>query len=665
MTITDQHLNLILAVDAARDALQENADPSSMFQKIVRLLKEQLKADASALLLLDESGKAIELIVSSGIPEDRASEVCRQAVQLVEPTPVPHSEWANTLGLRIILDSTVLGSIVLIRQDAPFTEEEKSLLSMAETQIDSAVIQARLIWRMAQRNRELEAIYQIDRLRDATPSESDLISGFTSILVEAYKAELCMIILSHIDTGEMILRGVVGKQSIPVAALESIRETVSNIHLPQVIATPEGIEQLVLLAGPLIVANVRLGALVVGRKEPFSLADQRLLYAMISQMDSALVYSRVVQQLAQRNHELEAIYNIDRIRDTETDFDTMLQKVLTEICKAVKSEMGYLMLYDDRQEDKLELKATTISELLTSPIHHEIIGRFSRQALEKGEIVWSNRPDGPVRSIIATPLILNERVIGVFGTVNSSNPRGFNAEDRRMLSAITSQVDTAVFERLEQRRMRRVLQRSIDPKTMERLLRLSDGSILHGERMTLTVLFADLRRSTEWAERTEPETLVNALNVFLGAMTNVIFEHGGTLDKFVGDQVIALFGTPMLMEDHAYRAVETAFAMQTMHQNICQELGDKGIELPPMGIGISTGEVIAGEIGSPIRTDFTALGKTVNLGARLCDNAPANKILLSQNTYDLVRTMIDVEQAHKMSMKGIGEVNVYELLRLK
>lgn len=662
----DQQLKLLMALDQTRDALREESDPASMFQAIVHLLREQFEADACALMLLNEAGKIVELVVSSGIPENLAEELCWKAVDLVSPGAIEStgSEWGNTLGLRIMLESTAMGSIILLRREIPFTPDEHELLNIAESQIDSAVVQARLIWRLAQRNRELEAIYRIDRLRDSNPTESELISDFTTLMVEAYNAELCMVILAHIDSGEMIIRGVVGK-SMPAGALDNIRELVSNIHLPQVIPTPEGVGQLMLLAGPLIVAGIRLGAIVVGRKQLFTLSDQRLLFAMTTQMDSAIVYSRVVQQLEQRNQELQTIYNIDRIRDQENDFDKMLNQVLTEICKSVKSEMGYLMLYDERKEEKLELKATTVTELLASPIHHEIISNISKRALEKADIVWSNRPDGPVRSIIAIPLILNERFIGVFGTVNSHDPRGFNAEDRRMITAITSQVDTAVFERLEQRRMRKVLARSIDPKAMELLLRSADGTILAGERTVLTCLFADLRGSTEWAERTEPEALVSALNTFLGSMTNVIFEHGGTLDKFVGDQVIALFGTPVNMEHHAYVAVKTALAMQATHTQICQELAERGIELPIMGIGISTGEVIAGEMGSPVRTDFTALGKAVNLGARLCDGAPGGGIIISQATYELVEHLIEAKPAAKMLLKGIGDVNVYEVTRLK
>lgn len=661
----DRQLKLMLALDTARDAVTEMDDPAAMFRAITRILKEQFMADACAVLLLDESGKETEALVSLGMPEDQALKLCWQAVALNSPGTIPGVDWTHTLGLLIILDQHPLGSILLTREQSSFTEDEKALLTIAENQLDSSVIQARMMWKLAQRNRELEAIYQIDRMSDSNIEEAELINSFSSILVEYFHAELSMVMVTHIDSGELILRGVVGKQSIPVGALDYIRELVGNIQVPQVISTPAGIEQLMLLAAPFLVAGVRLGAVVVGRKIPFTMADQRLIYAMMTQMDSAIVQSRLSQQLARRTRELEIIYHIDRIRDEESDFDEMLHRVLAEICKAVSGEIGYLMLYNLDKEDTLELKAVTLEGLLTTPTYYEVINRFSRQALAAGELVYANRPDGPVRSIIAIPLILNEQIIGVFGTVNSTSPRGFSAEDRRMLSAITSQVDTAVFERLERRRMRKVLSRSVDPKVLEHLLQRADNAVFGGERVLLTVLFADLRGSTEWTERTPPETLVSTLNIFLGKMTDVIFKHGGTLDKFVGDEVIALFGVPIKMEDHAYHAISAALEMQAVHKEIVAELAAQNIELPPMGIGVSTGELIAGEIGSPIRTDFTVMGRAMNLGSRLCGAAKGGEICISQPTYELVKTRVDAQAAASTQLKGLGDVSFYQLLKLK
>jgi len=232
-----------------------------------------------------------------------------------------------------------------------------------------------------------------------------------------------------------------------------------------------------------------------------------------------------------------------------------------------------------------------------------------------------------------------------------------------MLQAITSQVDTAIFERLEQRRMRAILTRSVDPKVVEMLLQKANANILSGERVNLTVLFADLRDSTEWAENISAEEFVSSLNLFLGKMTDVILDHGGTLDKFVGDMVVGLFGTPVQMHDHAHRAAAAALEMQAVHRELQAKLAATGHELPSMGIGISSGDAIAGEIGHRIRSEFTALGRMVNLGARLCGVAEPGQIVISEATSDMLQNIAQVNDIGDVSFKGIAHpTRVYELI---
>jgi class 3 adenylate cyclase len=660
----ERQLDLVMALDNARDSVEVQKDPNVMFRTIVDLLKSYFNAAACGILTISDEKEAIESVAFSGTDEKTAIQLCRQTIKMETAAPLSTAQWSHTLGMRILRDEdqSTLGGLFLSRESQPFTDADIELLNIAESQIDSAVIQARMIWTLANRNRELEAIYQIDRMGDDTPNESDLIGGFTGILTDYFDADLCMVLLSKTETDELTLRGMVDKENVPLAAIDAIRKLTGNIAIPQTIQTPEAVKQLELLAAPFIVTGVRLGAVVIGRKTTFTLADHRLLHAMVSQMDSAVAHSRTLSQLSMRNRELETIYKIDVIRDKEVDFDRMLQQVLTELCKAVASELGYLMLFSESEEKQLELKATTVDGLLTSPMYSEVINRLSREALAKGEPIMSNSPEGAVRSIVAIPLILNDKIIGVFGTVNSANPRGFSVEDRRILTAITSQVDTAVFERLEQRRMRRVLSRSVDPKVLERLLEKADNNILHGERVVISVIFADLRGSTEWAERTNPEMLVNTLNAFLGRMTDVIFKHGGTLDKFVGDEVIALFGSPVAMENHALRAAKCALDMQDVHTQLQDKLTQIGLELPAMGVGVSSGEVIAGEIGTPIRTDFTAIGRVMNLGARLCGAAGPGQIYISKETHEMLGDHAKANKLDPTFLKGIGSVDAYALL---
>lgn len=662
-SVRERELQLIFALDRARDRLHDNDEPQTMFEAIVALLKEQFKAEACAILLVTETSDDVEMLAYSGMDEASALTTCQTALSNTSIDVVPQTPWTYTLGSQIFLDDYPMGSFVLGRTTTDFTPEERALLKTAETQLDSAVVQARTVWKLAQRERELDAIYEIDHLRDKTQSEADLISGFTAILLEQFKADLCLIMLTHTDSGDMLLRGIIDRYDLNEDNLIIIRENASSITIPQVIPSPAGIPGLYLLAAPLIVDGTRHGAVVTGRKAAYSVGDHRLLHAMMSQMDSAVVHIRALSQLASRNRELEIIYRIDRIRDREADFDRLLQSVLTELSQVVASEMGYIMLYSDDEADALEMRSYTSERLLAAANNLQTIQKISKQALTTGKLVCENRLEGALRSILAMPLILNQRIIGVFGAVNSAASSGFSAEDRRILAAITSQVDTAIFERLEQRRMRNILRRSVDPKVVDHLLLHADSHILEGERVILSVIYADLRGSSEWAERTPPEELVDTLNQFLGAMTEIIFKYGGTLDKFVGDMVIGLFGTPLPMQDHALQAARAALDMQEAHTALQRHLKAAGHILPGMGIGISSGEAIAGEFGHPIRTEFTALGRVMNLGSRLCGVAEAGQIVISESTYQLLAERVDCTPLPPIQLKGISDYGTLYALK--
>lgn len=627
-------LDLLIAMDAARDGIDEDSDPMMMFRHIVRLLKVYFEADASAVLLVDVKTGETELVAAVGMPQDMGITLATDAMIFITPQELPKNAWKYTLGLRIYIDreKTVAGGIALARNSQAFEQDAIDLLKLAESQIDSAVVQARTMWRLAERNRELEAIYQIDRLRDDATDEDTLMLSFAKLLIKQFTGTFCQIILSDRETKERATRCLINEHPLSDRALHQMIELTRDIQTTTIMPVPAEFGDIYLLAAPFIISGKRLGAVIVGRRREFAIRDTRLMIAMTSQMDSAIAKSRTALELAHRTLELETIYRIDQIRDMHHDFDDMLRTVLIELCEVVASESGYLVLYNNNKEVEPEIRTSSDDEIFKQAEYVNIIRRTSQETLDTEDIVSYAELSGDVQSIIGIPLILNEKVMGVFGAINSHNPRGFTSDDGRILKAITSQLDSAVFERLERRRMRRVLSRSVDPQVLEAILKRADDSVLAGERVILTVIFADLRGSTEWTERTEPEVLVSSLNVFLGMMTDVIFKFSGTLDKFVGDEVIALFGSPAPMENHALVASQAAIRMQMVHQEIRAEFELKGKELPEMGIGISTGEVIAGEFGPAIRTDYTAMGRVMNLGSRLCSTAIGGQIVISENT---------------------------------
>jgi len=180
---------------------------------------------------------------------------------------------------------------------------------------------------------------------------------------------------------------------------------------------------------------------------------------------------------------------------------------------------------------------------------------------------------------------------------------------------------------------------------------------LKGLRKTVTTLFADMRGFTAMSEKISPEKVVSILNRYLSKMTSIVFKYNGTLDKYVGDEIMATYNTPLDMEDHALMAVKTAIEMQKESRKLMKV---------KYGIGISTGPAVVGNIGSKKRMDFTVIGDSVNLAARLCGKCKGDQILISEETYNLVKDKVKVKKLDKITVKGKKEpLVVYELLSMR
>jgi adenylate cyclase len=204
------------------------------------------------------------------------------------------------------------------------------------------------------------------------------------------------------------------------------------------------------------------------------------------------------------------------------------------------------------------------------------------------------------------------------------------------------------------------LEKFVSRKTVEAILQSdTHGLKLGGERRTVTVLFSDIRGFTTFSEKVEPETVVQVLNEFLSRQTSIVKKYGGDIDKFVGDELIAVF----LGDDMVERAVRCALEIQ---HNVKKSA--PGGTLIQCGIGINTGMVVMGAMGSEERMDFTVIGDTVNVGARLCGAAAAGQTLISGNAAVFLRpnAQFSLTRLEPMRMKGkeqpveVYEVRVYE-----
>jgi adenylate cyclase len=149
-------------------------------------------------------------------------------------------------------------------------------------------------------------------------------------------------------------------------------------------------------------------------------------------------------------------------------------------------------------------------------------------------------------------------------------------------------------------------------------------------------------------------------------MTEVVLKHHGTLDKFVADEVMAIFGAPLPMQDHTQKAIHAALDMQAAQQELMARWQKKGYDLPPIGIGINTGWMMVGNIGCEQQMDYTVLGDAVNLASRLCDAASGGQTLVSIETFERVKHIVQAEKLPKIRVQGKQEpAQIYRILGLK
>ncbi len=220
-----------------------------------------------------------------------------------------------------------------------------------------------------------------------------------------------------------------------------------------------------------------------------------------------------------------------------------------------------------------------------------------------------------------------------------------------------------ITELFERRRVTDVFGRYVAPQVVDEILKNGDeGLKLGGTRRELTVMFVDIRGFTPLSERADPEEVVEILNEYLDLTASCIFQYGGTLDKFIGDATMAIYNAPLLLEDHALKAVKTAWAMKegsvALEQKLIERFGF-GVKF---GIGINTGPAVFGNIGSKTRMDYTAIGDTVNTAARLEANTQPDQIIISESTYLQVKDHVIVTPLGEIKVKGKEQgIPIYQL----
>jgi adenylate cyclase len=249
-----------------------------------------------------------------------------------------------------------------------------------------------------------------------------------------------------------------------------------------------------------------------------------------------------------------------------------------------------------------------------------------------------------VRSAICAPLLGGEdRVLGVLYVDNLTATHQFDDEDLDFLVAFSGIAAVAIennqfAERIRRETLARTnFERYFAPQLAARIAGAPEAIRLGGERRQVVVLFSDIRGFTPLAETMSSEEIARLLSEYFTEMVECVFRHGGTLDKFIGDAVMAQWGAPIGEPDDADRAMRAALEMQEALARLNARWRAEGRPELHIGIGISCGEAFAGNIGSERRLEYTVIGDTVNIASRLCDMAERGEILVTGAMRDAMR----------------------------
>jgi adenylate cyclase len=387
---------------------------------------------------------------------------------------------------------------------------------------------------------------------------------------------------------------------------------------------------------------------------------------------------KVLETLQRKANILSALYEMSKTLGSVFDLDAIFAKATDIIFRSTPADRVVALLAEGAgtgnledvklnpiamraRDEKLEghARKLTIGRTITKKVMKDRVALLSQDAASDEEFagVDSIVSQG-VRSTICAPLVGESRVHGAIYADRLDPFAAFKPDDLELISAVAAQTAIAVenaraHERLAREEVARAnYSRFLPEYVVKQMLENPESFKLGGVNQTITVLFADIRGFTRISEHAPPERIVSLLNKYFSAMTDIIFAHGGTLDKFLGDGLMSLFGAPTATPEDASNAVNAAVAMQRRILGINQELQDEGYPEFGVGIGLHTGEATVGYIGSDRRSEYTAIGDTVNTASRLESNSKGGQILISDATAKAARTRYKLEPREPIAVKN-------------
>jgi adenylate cyclase len=375
-------------------------------------------------------------------------------------------------------------------------------------------------------------------------------------------------------------------------------------------------------------------------------------------------------EVLRRDYEkLRLAHELGRSIGLEVDINLLLEQIIMKAFELIPADRGVILLMEDGtpQPRIARTRDGRVEQIVLSrSILSEVV--LHKTAVLSADASMDSRFSGAhsiilqgIRSTMTVPLVHHDELLGVMHMDSMVATGAFGEKDLQLFAGIASQAAVAIHNSMLARKIeqeaktRAQFQRLLSPNLVEQVvagkLQLEKGGALQ----EVTALFSDIRGFTAMSERQAPQDIVRMLNEYFELMVDVLFHQQGTLDKFVGDEIIGLFGAPVAVPDAELRAVQCALEMQRVLKDFNRTRLAEGQEEIRVGIGINTGHVVTGAIGSSRALQYTAIGDAMNLASRLCGAAAADQILISEATYRKIADRVAAVAMPPMRFKNKSE----------
>ena len=386
-------------------------------------------------------------------------------------------------------------------------------------------------------------------------------------------------------------------------------------------------------------------------------------------------------EVLRRDYEkLRLAHELGRSIGLEVNLELLLEQIIMKAFELIPADRGVILLMEEGVPSPKVAKTRDGKNehiILSKSILNEVVN--NKASVLSSDATMDSRFSAAhsvimqgIRSTMTVPLIHHDELLGIMHLDSMIATNAFTEKDLQIFGGIAGQAAVAIHNSQLARKIeheaktRAQFQRLLSPNLVDQVVQGKLVLEKGGALSEVTLLFSDIRGFTSMSESRAPEEIVRMLNEYFELMVDVIFKYEGTLDKFVGDEVIALFGAPVPMKNAEVKAVQCALDMTRVLSEWNRTRAAEGQHEITVGIGINTGLVVTGAIGSSRALQYTAIGDAVNVASRLCGAAQPGQIILSEATFRKVQADVAAVPLPPVRLKGkTDELRVYNAVGLR